>query len=169
MPDEAGKGPSMSIICQGWLETFNPSRFVWGHVASEADKDPSMSIICQRWLETFHLQESASYHLFVTTSSKFASKIQIRLSVPWQFIKQKRKLISIHFSSLSSPGANLREATMDNWQGANIQNPHTVGVVLIASRTFPGNNFVHLAIISSPCQPQWRVCVANKLAHTRPP
>ena len=61
------------------------------------------------------------------------------------------------------------EATMDNWQGANIQNPHNLGVVLIASRAFPGNNFVHWAIILSPCQPQWRVCVANKLAHTRPP
>ena len=117
-----------------------------------------MSIICQRWLETFHLQESASYHLFVTTSSKFASQFQIRLSVPWQFIKQKRKLISIHFSSLSSPGANLREATMDNWQGANIQNPHKLGVVLIASGAFPGNNFVPLPTPVTCVWPiNWRI------------
>ena len=106
----------------------------------------------------FNLQESSSYHLFVTTGSKFASQIQIRLSVPQQFIKQKRKLISIHFSSLSSPGANLREATMDNWQGANIQNPHRVGVVLTASGAFPGNNFVPLPTSVTCVWPiNWRI------------
>ena len=50
------------------------------------------------------------------------------------------------------------EATMDNWQGANIQNPHKLGVVLIASRAFPGNNFVPLPTSVTCVWPiNWRI------------
>ena len=47
---------------------------------------------------------------------------------------------------------------MDNWQGANIQNPHNLGVVLIASRAFPGNNFVPLPTSVTCVWPiNWRI------------
>ena len=132
MPGEAGEGPSMSIICQRWLETFS---FQHSSISKRAHLITSLSPLAQNLHPRFKLGS------LCPSNSSNKSENWFRFIFP-----PSQVLVPIW------------EATMDNWQGANIQNPHKLGVVLIASRAFPGNNFVPLPTSVTCVWPiNWRI------------